>query len=58
MPNVVRFTQATRKIQEHISVSDSTDWTFAKKAKRGTETLSRKNEVMTYEFPFVHVMWI
>jgi ABC-type nitrate/sulfonate/bicarbonate transport system substrate-binding protein len=30
--NVVRFTQATRKTQEHISVSDITDWTFAEKA--------------------------
>jgi hypothetical protein len=30
--NVVRFTQATRKTQENISVSDITDWTFAKKA--------------------------
>jgi ABC-type nitrate/sulfonate/bicarbonate transport system substrate-binding protein len=30
--NVVRFTQATRKTQEYISVSDITDWTFAKKA--------------------------
>ena len=30
--NVVRFTQATRKTQESISVSDITDWTFAKKA--------------------------
>jgi hypothetical protein len=32
MANVVRFTQATRKTQENISVSDITDWTFAKKA--------------------------
>jgi ABC-type nitrate/sulfonate/bicarbonate transport system substrate-binding protein len=30
--NVVRFAQATRKTQENISVSDITDWTFAKKA--------------------------
>ena len=30
--NVVRFTQATRKTQENIAVSDITDWTFAKKA--------------------------
>jgi ABC-type nitrate/sulfonate/bicarbonate transport system substrate-binding protein len=30
--NVVRFTQATRKTQENISVSDITDWSFAKKA--------------------------
>jgi ABC-type nitrate/sulfonate/bicarbonate transport system substrate-binding protein len=30
--NVVRFTQATRKTQEHISVTDITDWTFAEKA--------------------------
>ena len=30
--NVVRFTQATRKTQENISLSDITDWTFAKKA--------------------------
>ena len=30
--NVVRFTQATRKTQESISVADITDWTFAKKA--------------------------
>jgi ABC-type nitrate/sulfonate/bicarbonate transport system substrate-binding protein len=30
--NVVRFTQATRKTQENISVADITDWTFAKKA--------------------------
>jgi ABC-type nitrate/sulfonate/bicarbonate transport system substrate-binding protein len=30
--NVVRFTQATRKTQENISVSDITDWTFAKRA--------------------------
>jgi hypothetical protein len=29
---VVRFTKATRKTQEHISVSDITDWTFATKA--------------------------
>jgi len=30
--NVIRFTQATRKTQENISVSDITDWTFAKRA--------------------------
>ena len=30
--NVVRFTQATRKTQENISVSDITDWIFAKRA--------------------------
>jgi len=30
--NVVRFTQATRKTQENTSVSDITDWSFAKKA--------------------------
>ena len=30
--NVVRFTQATRKTQENISVAEITDWTFAKKA--------------------------
>jgi hypothetical protein len=30
--NVVRFTQATRKTQESISVADITDWTFAEKA--------------------------
>jgi ABC-type nitrate/sulfonate/bicarbonate transport system substrate-binding protein len=30
--NVVRFTQATRKTQESISMADITDWTFAKKA--------------------------
>jgi hypothetical protein len=30
--NVVRFTQATRKSQESITVADITDWTFAKKA--------------------------
>ncbi|HEY7164817.1 MAG TPA: ABC transporter substrate-binding protein [Candidatus Binatia bacterium] len=30
--NIVRFTQATRKTQENISVSEITDWSFAKKA--------------------------
>jgi ABC-type nitrate/sulfonate/bicarbonate transport system substrate-binding protein len=30
--NIVRFTQATRKTQENISVSDITDWSFARKA--------------------------
>ncbi len=30
--NVVLFAQATRKTQESISVSDITDWTFAKRA--------------------------
>ena len=30
--NVVRFTQATRKTQKSISVTDITDWTFAEKA--------------------------
>lgn len=30
--NVVRFIQATRKTQENVSVSDITDWTFARKA--------------------------
>jgi NitT/TauT family transport system substrate-binding protein len=32
--NVVRLTQATRKTQENISVSDITDWSFAKKANQ------------------------
>jgi hypothetical protein len=41
--NVVRFTQATRKNQEHISVSDITDWTFAKKANEETETIDHHN---------------
>jgi hypothetical protein len=36
--NVVRFTQATRKTQEYISVSDITDWTFSKKAKLARRT--------------------
>ena len=30
--NVIRFTQATRKTHDNVSVSDITDWTFAKKA--------------------------
>jgi hypothetical protein len=37
--NVVRFTQATRKTQKSISVTDITDWTFAEKSQRRTKTI-------------------
>jgi ABC-type nitrate/sulfonate/bicarbonate transport system substrate-binding protein len=32
--NVVRFVQETRKTQEHIPISEITDWTFARKANQ------------------------